>query len=354
MLIKPEIKKFARIKVVGVGGGGSNAIRNMMEAQDIQGVEFIAINTDAQALSVCPAPTKIQIGTKLTGGLGSGGNPEVGREAAEESADQIHEHLAETDMVFLTTGEGGGTGSGATPVIADIAKGEGALTVAVATKPFGFEGGRRMMVAEEGLRELKEKVDALITIPNDKLLEVVDESASLLEAFRAADEVLGRSVQGISDIIVVPGLVNRDFADVKTIMQNAGSALMGIGHSEGENRALEAAKQAIESPLLESSIHGAKGVLFNITAGENLRLSEVNKAAKMIAEAADPSANIIFGAAVDENLGEQLKITIIATGFDANKQRKEQLKKVREEIFSQDEGVETEEELEMPAFMRRK
>ncbi|MBU0708427.1 cell division protein FtsZ [Patescibacteria group bacterium] len=354
MLIKPEIQKFARIKVVGLGGGGSNTVKSMMEIQNIQGVEFIVVNTDAQALSTSPASTKIQIGANLTGGLGSGGNPEIGRAAAEESVDQLHEHFADTDMVFITLGQGGGTGTGAGPVVADVARGEGALTVGVVTKPFEFEGARRMMVAEEGVRELKDKVDALIVIPNQRLLEIVDPDTSLLEAFQVADAVLGRSVQGISDIIVMPGLINRDFADVKAIMQNAGSALMGIASAEGADRAVVAAKEAVESPLLEASIQGAKGVLINITAGSSLKLSEVDAAARLISEAADADAQIIFGAAIDESLGEELRITVIAAGFDAVKQRNRHLEEVSEEVQKEEEPGQENDELEMPAFMRRK
>lgn len=257
-------------------------------------------------------------------------------------------------MVFITLGQGGGTGTGAAPVVADIARGEGALTIAVVTKPFEFEGARRMMIAEEGIRELKDKVDALITIPNQKLLEIVDPNSTLLEAFQVADAVLGRSVQGISDIIVMPGLINRDFADVKAIMQNAGSALMGIASAEGEDRAVRAAKEAVESPLLEASIQGAKGVLLNITASESLKLSEADEAARLIAEAADADAQIIFGAAIDENLGDELKITVIATGFDATRQKRKHFKEVSEEVLREEGGEQVDEELEMPAFMRRK
>ncbi|MBU1110046.1 cell division protein FtsZ [Patescibacteria group bacterium] len=354
MLIKPEIQNFARIKVIGVGGGGSNAVRNMMETQNIQGVDFLVVNTDAQALSASPAPIKVQIGSELTGGLGAGGHAEIGRAAAEESADKLHEHLANTDMVFITLGEGGGTGTGASPVVADIARGEGALTIAVVTKPFEFEGARRMMIAEEGIRELKDKVDALITIPNQRLLEIVDTNSSLLEAFQQADAILGRSVQGISDIIVIPGLINRDFADIKSIMQNAGSALMGIASATGEDRAKKAAQEAIDSPLLEASIQGAKGVLLNITASKNLKLSEVNEAARLIADAADADAQIIFGTAINEELGEELKITVIATGFNQTQQQQKKLKEASEELFKENNDDQENEGLEMPAFMRRK
>lgn len=316
MLIKPEVEKFARIRVVGVGGGGSNAIATMMQEQNIQGVEFIAINTDAQHLASSPAPIKIQIGHELTKGLGAGGNPDVGRKSAEESADLIHEHLDGTDMVFITAGMGGGTGSGAAPFVAEVAKKLGALTVGVVTRPFDFEGARRKLNAEEALANMKDKVDTLITIPNQRLLEIIPEEQPLLEAFRVADSVLGQSVQGISDIIVMPGLINRDFADVKSIMADAGSALMGIGYASGENRAVNAATQAIESPLLESSIEGAKGVLFNIVGGRDLTLTEVNQAAEVISRAVDPDANVIFGAAINEDQKDMIKITVIATGFD--------------------------------------
>lgn len=354
MLIKPEVRKVARIKVIGVGGGGGNAVKNMMEVQEIQGVEFVVANTDAQALEASPAPTKIQLGAELTGGLGSGGDPEIGRAAAEESADQLHEYLADTDMVFITAGQGGGTGSGASPVVADIAKGEGALTVSVVTKPFEFEGARRMMVAEDGIRNLKEKVDALITIPNEKLLQVADPEASLLEAFLLADAVLGRSVQGISDIIVVPGLVNRDFADVKTIMEDAGSALMGIGSASGDNRAQKAAQEAVESPLLEASVEGAKGVLLQVTSGKSLKLAEVDDAARMVAEAADADAQIIFGATIDEKLEDELRITVIATGFNENVQKRKKMQEISDGLVGDFENGEKGEEFEMPAFMRRK
>ncbi len=316
MLIRPDVARFAKIKVIGIGGGGCNAINSMITASQIQGVDFIGINTDAQALLTSLTTTKVQIGENITRGLGSGGNPEVGHQAAEESKEKIKELLIDSDMVFLTCGEGGGTGTGATPVIAQLAKELGALTVAVVTKPFSFEGTRRMVTAEDGIAELKEKVDTLIVIPNQRLLDVVDKKLSLLEAFRVADSVLGQGVQGISDLITTPGLINVDFADVRTIMSNAGSALMGIGIGTGENRANLAARMAISSPLLEISIEGAKGVLFNITGGKDLTMTEVDEAAQMIAQAVDPDANIIFGATIDENMVDQVKIAIIATGFD--------------------------------------
>lgn len=321
MLVKPDIARFAKIKVIGIGGGGTNALNSMISVTKIAGVDFVAINTDAQALLTCQATSKVQIGEQLTRGLGAGGNPEIGQKAAEESREKIKEHLKDADMVFLTCGEGGGTGTGATPIVAEIARELGALTVAVVTKPFGFEGARRMVNAEEGINNLKDKVDTLIVIPNQRLLDVVDRKMTLLEAFRVADSVLGQGVQGISDLITMPGLINVDFADVRTIMTNSGSALMGIGTGVGENRASTAARQAIASPLLEVSVEGAKGVLFNITGGPDLTMTEVDEAAKLIAAAVDPDANIIFGATITENLVDQVKITVVATGFDETKKR---------------------------------
>ena len=321
MLIKPDIARFAKIKVIGIGGGGGNAINSMMSVNQINGVDFLGVNTDAQALFLCQSQTKIQIGENLTRGLGAGGNPEIGKQAAEESREKLKEHLHDTDMVFLTCGEGGGTGTGATPIIAQIAKDLGALTVAVVTKPFQFEGTRRMVQAEEGIENLKDKVDTLIVIPNQRIMDVIDKKMTLLEAFRVADSVLGQGVQGISDLITMPGLINVDFADVRAIMTGAGSALMGIGTGVGENRAATAARTAISSPLLEMSIDGAKGVLFNITGGPDLTMAEVDEAAKQIAAAVDPDANIIFGATIDEHLVDQVKISVIATGFDETKRR---------------------------------
>jgi cell division protein FtsZ len=325
MLIKPDIARFAKIKVVGIGGGGSNAVNSMITISQIKGVDFIGVNTDAQALMQSAAPTKIQIGENLTRGLGAGGDPELGRQAAEESREKIAEYLRDADMVFLTCGQGGGTGTGATPIFAEIARELGALTVAVVTKPFQFEGARRMVTADEGIANLKDKVDTLIVIPNQRLLEVIDKKMTLLDAFRVADSVLGQGVQGIADLITMPGLINVDFADVRTIMTNAGSALMGIGNGVGENRAATAARTAIASPLLETTIEGAKGVLFNITGGPDLTMAEVDEAAKQIAAAADPDANIIFGATIDENLVDQVKISVIATGFDETKKRLREL-----------------------------
>lgn len=321
MLVKPDVARFAKIKVIGIGGGGTNALNSMISVTKIAGVDFVAVNTDAQALLTCQATTKVQIGEQLTRGLGAGGNPEVGQKAAEESREKIKDHLKDADMVFLTCGEGGGTGTGATPIVAEIARELGALTVAVVTKPFSFEGARRMVNAEEGINSLKDKVDTLIVIPNQRLLDVVDRKMTLLEAFRVADSVLGQGVQGISDLITMPGLINVDFADVRTIMTNSGSALMGIGTGVGENRASTAARQAIASPLLEVSVDGAKGVLFNITGGPDLTMSEVDEAAKLIAAAVDPDANIIFGATITDNLVDQVKITVVATGFDETKKR---------------------------------
>jgi len=321
MLIKPDVQRFAKIKVVGLGGGGSNSLNSMISLQQIQGVEFVAVNTDAQALMSNQSPTKVQIGETITRGLGSGGDPEVGRQSAEESTQKLEDVLQDADMVFLTAGMGGGTGTGAIPIVAQIAKNMGALTVAVVTKPFAFEGTRRMVVAEEGVEKLKDKVDALIIIPNQRLLETVEKNMTLQEAFKLADSVLGQGVQGISDLITMPGLINVDFADVKTIMSNAGSALMGIGVAGGENRAAAAARMAIASPLLEVSIEGAKGVLFNIVGGSDLSMTEVNEAAQIIAQAADPDANIIFGATIKEDQLDQIKISVIATGFDESRRR---------------------------------
>ncbi|MDK2823452.1 MAG: cell division protein FtsZ [Clostridia bacterium] len=319
-----DIHQFAQIKVIGVGGGGSNAV-NRMIAAGLKGVEFIAVNTDAQALYLSQAEVKLQIGTKLTRGLGAGANPEIGKNAAEESRDELIKALKGADMVFVTAGMGGGTGTGAAPIVAEVAKEVGALTVGVVTKPFTFEGRKRSQQAVTGISTLKEKVDTLITIPNDRLLQVVDKNTSINEAFRIADDVLRQGVQGISDLIAVPGLINLDFADVKTIMQNTGSALMGIGTAAGENRAVTAARNAISSPLLETSIEGAKGVLLNITGGSGLGLFEVNEAAEIIAEAADPEANIIFGAVIDENLDDEIRVTVIATGFDQKPKAEEKI-----------------------------
>ena len=320
-LVKPDVGRFARIKVLGVGGGGSNAINSMIASGIINGVDFIAVNTDAQVLLTNQANIKLQIGDNLTRGLGAGGNPEIGAQAAEESREKIKEFLVDSDMVFVTSGMGGGTGTGAAPIIAEIAKEQGALTVGIVTKPFAFEGTRRMVNAEEGIEKLKTKVDTLIVIPNQRLLDVIDRKMTLLESFRVVDSVLSQGVQGISDIITVPGLVNVDFADVKAIMDDAGSALMGIGTGVGDNRAQMAARAAVSSPLLEVSIEGAKGILFNITGGPDMTMAEVDEAAKIIAETADADANIIFGAAINDKLIDQMKITVIATGFDEARSR---------------------------------
>lgn len=315
-LVKPSNTTFAKIKVIGVGGGGGNAVNSMIKSEQIKGVEFITINTDAQALLTSKADTKLQIGSNFTKGLGSGADPEVGKAAAEESREKIKDLLFDSDMVFVTAGMGGGTGTGASPVICEIARESGALTVAVVTKPFSFEGIRRMQTADEGIDILKENVDTLIVIPNQRLMDVVDKKMTLLDAFRLADNVLGQGVQGISDLITIPGLINVDFADVKTIMADSGSALMGIGEASGENRAATAARMAISSPLLEVSIDGAKGILYNITGGPDMTMSEISDASAIIANAADPDANIIFGSTVNEDMGSNLKISVIATGFD--------------------------------------
>ncbi len=307
---------LAVIKVVGVGGGGTNAVNRMVDA-GLRGVEFVAANTDAQALAMCDADIKLNIGHELTKGLGAGANPEVGHGAAAESRDEIKEALKGADMVFVTAGEGGGTGTGAAPVIAEIAKNEiGALTVGVVTRPFGFEGSQRGRQADEGIQRLREQVDTLIVIPNEKLLGIVERRTTILEAFKEADNVLRQGVQGITDLITIPGLINLDFADVRTIMHNAGTALMGIGSASGETRAVDAAKAAIASPLLEESVEGATGILLNMTGGHDLGLFEVNEAAEIVAAAADKESNIIFGAVIDDSMGEDVRVTVIATGFD--------------------------------------
>lgn len=314
MEIKPDIETFAKIRVVGVGGSGGSAIDRMITSK-IRGVEFIAINTDAQALHHSKAPTKIHIGKTVTRGLGAGMDPDLGRKAAEESQDEIYESLKGSDMVFITCGLGGGTGTGAAPVVAEIAKDVGALTVAVVTKPFAFEGAQRKGIADGGLGDLGDRVDTLITIPNDRLLQIIDKKTSLLDAFGTVDEVLRQGVQGISELITIPGLINVDFADVKSIMADAGSALMGIGKATGENRAVDAAKAAIDSPLLELSIDGAKGILFTVTGGPDLGMYEVNEAARVITASVDPNAKVIFGTVIDEALKGEVRITVIATGF---------------------------------------
>src|SRR5438270_1209032 len=312
---------LALIKVVGVGGGGSNAVNRMVDA-GLSGVEFIAINTDAQALLMCDADVKMPIGSSVTRGLGAGADPPVGRLAAEESRDELKEALKGADMIFVTAGEGGGTGTGAAPIAAQLAGELGALCVGVVTRPFSFEGRRRAEVASLGVEELRDHVDTLIVIENDRLLQVVERQTSIVDAFKVADDVLRQGVQGITDLITIPGLVNLDFADVRTIMREAGSALMGIGSAKGENRATEAARSAVSSPLLESSIDGATGILLNITGGTDVGLFEVNEAAEVVTSAADPNANIIFGAVIDETMGDEVRVTVIATGFGAQRRRR--------------------------------
>ena len=323
----PELENFARIRVVGAGGGGSNAVNRMIES-GVGGVDFVAVNTDSQALLLSDAPTRVRIGEKLTRGLGAGGNPEVGEKAAEESADELQEVLKGSDMVFVTAGMGGGTGTGAAPVIANLARQQGALTIGVVTKPFTFEGTRRLKSAEAGLAKLQENVDTLIVIPNDRLLELADKRISLAESFGMADDVLRQGIQGISELITVPGLINLDFADVRAIMSQGGAALMAVGEGKGEERARIAAEQAINSRLLDISIDGARGILFNVTGGADLSLFEVNQAATIIRETAHPDANVIFGAVIDEKMGDDMRITVIATGFDTQSPRRQTFARV--------------------------
>ena len=323
MQVKPEIERFAKIRVVGVGGAGGNVINSMIESQQISGVEFIAVNTDSQDLSVNKAVIKIPIGQELTHGLGAGADPDVGQKAAEESSELLKSTLEGADMVFVTAGMGGGTGTGASPVIARIAREVGALTIGVVTKPFAFEGAQRMKNAEKGIAALRQEVDALITIPNQKLLDIADENMSIIEAFKLSDSVLNQGVQGISDLIVMPGYINVDFADVRAVMKDAGTALMGIGIGTGEGRAESAARAAISSPLLEQSIDGAKGILFNVIGGTDLTMREVDRAANIIREIAGEDVNLIFGTTIDERLNGQIKITVIATGFDTHGERDE-------------------------------
>lgn len=387
--VKPVVETFAKIKVIGVGGSGGSAVNRMIDS-GIRGVEFIAVNTDVQALHYNKASKKIHIGKTITRGLGAGMNPELGKRSAEEAQNEIRDMLKDADMVFVTCGLGGGTGTGASPSIAEIARDLGALTVAVVTKPFAFEGAQRKNIAERGLAELADKVDTIITIPNDKLLQVIDKKTSLLDAFMVVDEVLRQGVQGISELITVPGLINVDFADVKAVMANAGSALMGIGQASGENKAIEAAKMAISSPLLEMSIEGARGILFTIVGGPNLTMHEVNEAAKVITSSVDEDAKIIFGAVIDEKYKDEIKITVVATGFDGrrvgvseaissdriytpnpyinaeeDKENKEQMTKKKSKISplrqaqsepAQKKSAEAEEEDELgiPAFIRKK
>ena len=343
---------LAVIKVVGIGGGGTNAVNRMVDA-GLKGVEFIAVNTDAQALLMTDADVKLHIGAGATRGLGAGANPEVGHEAATESRDEIKESLKGADMVFVTAGEGGGTGTGGAPIIAEIARELGALTVGVVTRPFTFEGRKRGEQAQSGISTLREKVDTLIIIPNDRLLQVVEKRTSVMEAFRMADDILRQGVQGITDLITVPGLVNLDFADVRTIMRDAGSALMGIGEAEGENRAAEAARAAVSSPLLEASVEGATGILLNITGGSDIGLFEVNEAAEVVTGAADHNANVIFGAVIDESLGGRVRVTVIATGFDAKLRRERREGDLQREPARAREGFDVPADvLEVPSFLR--
>ncbi len=314
---QPVSESFARIKVIGVGGGGCNAVNRMID-EGLQGIEFITVNTDGQALLLSKADTRVRIGDKVTRGLGAGGNPEMGRKAAEESAEELYEVLKGSDMVFVTSGMGGGTGTGAAPIVAQIAKEVGALTIGVVTRPFTFEGARRAKAAEEGIMKLKEHADTLIVIPNDRLLQMVDKRASLQDAFRLADDVLRQGIQGISELITVPGLINLDFADVRAIMSEGGAALMAVGHASGEERARVAAEMAIASHLLDITIDGARGILFNVTGGPSLTLFEVNQAAAIIKETAHPDVNLIFGAVIDPKIGDEIRITVIATGFDSS------------------------------------
>lgn len=340
--IKPDIETFARIKVMGIGGSGGNAIGRMMSS-GIKGVDFIAVNTDVQALHNSRAQHKVHIGKVLTKGMGAGMNPEIGRKAAEENKEEITQALRNSDMVFLTCGLGGGTGTGASPIIAEAAKETGALTVAVVTKPFSFEGSQRARIAEEGLAELKQKIDTIIVIPNDRLLNIIDKKVSLLNAFGIVDDVLRQAVQGISDLIIYPGIINLDFADVKAIMENSGPAIMGIGRASGEDRAVVAAKAAISSPLLEFSIEGAKGILFNVTGGSDLGMIEISEAAKVITESADRDAKVIFGAVIDEKMKKgEIKITVIATGFnDDNRRTKNEHQLILESEIAESPILET-------------
>ena len=351
----------ATIKVIGVGGAGNNAVNRMIDA-GIKGVDFIAVNTDRQALQTSKANTKIQIGEKITRGLGAGANPDIGAQSAEESKAEVAEILRGADMVFVTAGMGGGTGTGAAPIVAQAAKEMGILTIGVVTKPFTFEGKKRLSQAERGIESLKGKVDTLVVIPNDKLLQIIDRKTSIIEAFKMADDILRQGVQGISDLIAIPGLVNLDFADVKTIMVNQGMAHMGVGKASGENRAEDAAKEAIQSPLLETSIEGAKGVIINITGGEDLGLHEVNTAAELVQRSVDPEANIIFGTVTDPDMQDEIKITVIATGFEKNEPissigvdkivSKTWEKKINSIPSSSDVGS-SQNDLDIPSFLRK-
>jgi cell division protein FtsZ len=361
----PQMESFARIKVIGVGGGGSNAVNRMIE-ESLGGVEFVAINTDAQALLLSDAPTRVRIGDKLTRGLGAGGDPEIGEKAAEESADDLYEVLKGCDMVFITAGIGGGTGTGAAPIIAQIAKEVGALTIGVVTRPFTFEGAKRAQAAETGITNLKEQVDTLIVIPNDRLLELADKRASLQDAFKLADDVLRQGIQGISELITIPGLINLDFADVRTIMSEGGAALMAVGRASGEDRARVAAEQSISSHLLDITIDGAHGILFNVTGGPNLSLFEVNQAAAIIKETAHPDVNLIFGAVIDPNMGDEIRVTVIATGFERTSGlRRPSRRPYNKVVTGETAGANKPEEvfqtqtldinnLDIPAFLRRR
>jgi cell division protein FtsZ len=362
---QPNMESFARIKVVGVGGGGSNAVNRMIE-EGLAGIEFVAVNTDAQALVLSDAPTRVRIGDKLTRGLGAGGNPEIGQKAAEESAEEIYEVLKGTDMVFIAAGIGGGTGTGAAPVLAQVAKEVGALTIGVVTRPFTFEGVKRAKSAEDGINRLKEVVDTLIVIPNDRLLQVADKRASLQDSFKMADEVLRQGIQGISELITVPGLINLDFADVRTIMSEGGAALMAVGKASGEDRARSAAEMAISSQLLDITIDGARGILFNVTGGADLSLFEVNQAAAIIKETAHPDVNLIFGAVVDPSMGDELRVTVIATGFEGSNIRRPSSRRTVARTESKqgvNENADVEafqpqafdvNDLDIPAFLRRR
>ena len=343
---------LALIRVVGVGGGGTNAVNRMVDA-GLSGVEFIAVNTDAQALMVCDADVKIHIGSAATRGLGAGADPAVGLAAAQESRDELKEALKGADMIFITAGEGGGTGTGAAPVVAELGRELGALTVGVVTKPFNFEGRKRAQQAEQGIENLRDRLETLIVIENDRLLQVVEKQTSVVDAFRMADDVLRQGVQGITDLITVPGLVNLDFADVRTIMREAGSALMGIGAASGDNRAAEAARSAVSSPLLESSIEGATGILLNITGGPEIGLFEVNEAAEVVTSAADPNANIIFGAVIDEAMGDEVRVTVIATGFGGGRRRRRgSLEAAPVSVSSGTPEHGGDETLDVPSFLR--
>jgi cell division protein FtsZ len=344
----PTGNYLAVLKVVGVGGGGTNAVNRMVDA-GVSGVEFIAVNTDAQALLMCDADVKIQIGTVSTRGLGAGADPAVGQAAAEESRDELKEALKGADMVFVTAGEGGGTGTGGAPIVAEIAQELGALTVAVVTRPFAFEGRTRADQAEQGLENLRDRLDTVIVIENDRLLQVVEKQTSIVDAFKLADDVLRQGVQGITDLITIPGLVNLDFADVRTIMRDAGSALMGIGTASGEGRAAEAARMAVSSPLLESSIEGATGILLNVTGPSDLGLFEVNEAAEVVTGAADPNANVIFGAVIDESLGDEVRVTVIATGFGERRRRRRREGAVEAPVAA---SARDRDEIEIPSFLR--